>query len=61
VLIGFGVLFFATILVKWMLGGFGPLFEVRKGIIGITLFAIGFQYMSSSFLLSMLFMGHVKK
>ncbi|MFH1552844.1 MAG: glycosyltransferase family 2 protein [Candidatus Omnitrophota bacterium] len=59
--IGFGLVFFMTILAKWIIGNFGELFEVRKGIIGITLIAIGFQYISSSFFLSMLLMEDVEK
>lgn len=58
--IGMGMVFFVTILVKWVLAGFGPLFEVRKGIVGITLLAIGFLYIFFSFLLSMLFMEYPK-
>jgi hypothetical protein len=54
--IGLGTLFIGTILVKWVLADFGPLFEVRKGIVASTLFAIGFQYISASFVISMLLM-----
>ena len=57
----FGMLFFVTILVKWISSGFGPLFEVRKGIIGVTLLAVGFQYIASSFFLSMLYSEAPKK
>jgi len=59
--IGMGMLFFVTILVKWIASGFGPLFEVRKGIIGVALLAIGFQYISFSFLTSMLIMESENK
>ncbi|MFH1791068.1 MAG: glycosyltransferase family 2 protein [Candidatus Omnitrophota bacterium] len=58
--IGLGMVFFVTILVKWIHAGFGPLFEVRKGIAGITLLAIGFLYVFFSFLFSMLFMEYPK-
>ncbi|MBN1794265.1 MAG: glycosyltransferase family 2 protein [Candidatus Omnitrophica bacterium] len=54
--VGLGMVFFVTILVKWIAAGGGVLFEVRKGIIGIALLAIGFQHISFSFLLSMLLM-----
>lgn len=55
-LMGLGLVFVLTIVVKWILSGFGPLFEVRKGIVAITLITIGFQYISASFFLSLLYM-----
>jgi len=60
-LIGLGLLFVITIVVKWFLAGFGPLFEVRKGILAVTLLAIGFQYISASFFMSMLYMDLPKE
>jgi len=56
--IGLGMVFFITILVKWILSDFGALFEVRKGIVGITLIAIGCLHISFSFLYSMLLMEY---
>ncbi|MGB2631270.1 MAG: glycosyltransferase family 2 protein [Candidatus Omnitrophota bacterium] len=56
IITGVGIAFFVIILVKWLITGLGPLFEVRRAILAVTLFAIGFQYISSSFFLSMLLM-----
>lgn len=51
-----GFLAYLSILLKWIWTDFGPLFEVRKGIVGLTLLAIGFQYFFYSFIISMLLM-----
>ncbi len=47
---------FVYILAKWLLTQFGPLFEVRSGIVAVTLFAVGLQYIFCSCLLNMFLM-----
>lgn len=42
------------ILVKWIMGGFGPLTEMKLAILSLTFMAIGAQIIFSSFFLSML-------
>jgi len=59
--IALGMVFFITILYKWIASNFGALFEVRKGIVGVTFIVIGFLYISHSFLMSMLMMEYSKE
>ena len=44
------------ILLKWITGRFGPLYEFRLGIFGMTLIVVGIQIIFASFFLSLL--GH---
>jgi len=52
VLVGFAIL--GAILVKWIIGNYGPLYEFRTALFGMTLVALGTQTIFSSFFLSML-------
>lgn len=49
---GFAVL--GYILVKWIINDYGPLYEFRTALFGMTLVALGAQTVFSSFFLSML-------
>lgn len=49
-----GIIIFAMIFLKWVNTGFGPLQEVKKSIIALTLIIMGIQTLSSSFMLSIL-------
>ncbi|MFA5256154.1 MAG: glycosyltransferase family 2 protein, partial [Candidatus Omnitrophota bacterium] len=60
-LMGLSMLFFGIILFKWLASGFGPLAETRNAITAVTLFVLGFQYLTFSFFISMLLMDYDKK
>ena len=60
-LMGLSMLFFGIILFKWLASGFGPLAETRNAITAVTLFILGFQYLTFSFFISMLLMDYDKK
>lgn len=49
-----GLMFFFSILVKWISSHFGTLFEIRKALLATTLTVTGIQTVFSSFFLSFL-------
>jgi len=51
-LVGLGINVY--ILIRWILGNFGPLSEVRTGLVALTFIVIGIQIIFSSFFLSIL-------
>ena len=49
-----GFLIEGSILIQWFQNHFGPLYEFRRGIFGMTLMIVGIQIIFSSFFLSVL-------
>jgi hypothetical protein len=49
-----GLAILGYILVKWILGNYGPLYEFRTALFGMTLVTLGTQTIFSSFFLSMM-------